>query len=107
MMLDRAGGHTGALEYQLRNSAPDAASASMFGVFRSAAPRQPRSRQPKSSATKTMKFGGVDAAAGSNAGAAAVAINSRLEIGIVSIIYSKAQTAWLPARFRIRRSGWL
>ena len=53
MIAERAGAQTGAFEYQLTKRAPEAASASMFGVFRSVAPRQPRSWQPRSSATIT------------------------------------------------------
>jgi hypothetical protein len=51
------GAQTGAAAYQFVKRAPEAASASMFGVFRSVAPHAPMSWQPKSSARKTMKFG--------------------------------------------------
>src|SRR5262249_2998012 len=77
MMADRAGAQTGALEYQLTKRAPDAAKASIWRVLRSVAPRQPRSWQPRSSATITMKFGRREGAAGRSAGAAAAAMNSR------------------------------
>src|SRR5258708_1367197 len=85
MMLERAGAQTGALEYQLTNRAPDAASASMWGVFRSVAPRQPRSWQPRSSATMRIKLGWRDTAAGSKAGAAPATINSRRVMGIALV----------------------
>src|SRR5258708_15506793 len=85
MMLERAGAQTGALEYQLTKRAADAASASMCGVFRSVAPRQPRSWQPRSSATMRIKLGRRDTAAGSKAGAAPAAINSRRVMGIVPV----------------------
>src|ERR1700675_3088871 len=87
MMAERAGAQTGALEYQLTKRAPDAASASMWGVFRSVAPRQPRSWQPRSSATITMKFGRRVAAAGRSAGATVAAMNSRREIAMFAQSY--------------------
>src|SRR5258708_18161129 len=92
MMLERAGAQTGALEYQLTNRAPDAASASMWGVFRSVAPRQPRSWQPRSSATIRIRLGRRDAAAGSKAGAAPAAINSRRGMGIVLVYGAELAT---------------
>src|SRR6266700_7065988 len=85
MMLERAGAQTGALEYQLTKRAPDAARASMCGVFRSVAPRQPRSWQPRSSATMRMKLGRRDTAAGRKAGAAPAAINSLRVMDIVLV----------------------
>src|SRR5688500_3490398 len=57
MSAARDGAQTGALEYQLVNRAPLDASSSMCGVFRSFAPRQPRSRPPWSSVMMTTKFG--------------------------------------------------
>src|SRR6266516_85132 len=103
MMLDRAGAQTGALEYQLTNRAPDAASASMWGVFKSVEPRQPRSWQPRSSATMRMKLGRRDAAAGRKAGAAPAAMNSRRVMGIFLVQHNpwgrhsggKPASSWL------------
>src|SRR5207249_3981310 len=46
-----------AAAYQLVKRAPEAASASMLGVFRSFAPHAPMSWQPRSSARKMTKFG--------------------------------------------------
>src|SRR5438309_929361 len=54
---DRDGAQTGAAAYQFVKRAPDWASASILGVFRSVAPHAPMSWQPKSSARKIMKFG--------------------------------------------------
>src|SRR5260370_27994734 len=82
IMLERAGAQTGALEYQLTNRAPDAASPTMWGVFRSVAPRQPGSWQPRSSATMSITLGWRDTAAGSDAGARAAPLNSRPAKGI-------------------------
>src|SRR5690349_1285941 len=53
----REGAHTGAAAYQFVKRAPEAASASMLGVLRSAAPQAPISWHPRSSARKRMKFG--------------------------------------------------
>src|SRR5712692_2908891 len=73
----RDGAHTGAAAYQLVNRVPPAASASMWGVFKSGAPQQPRSWQPRSSARKITTFGlRVCPAAFITA---APAINSRLD----------------------------
>src|SRR5215471_8170990 len=82
MMAERAGAQTGAFEYQFTNRAPDAASASICGVFRSVEPRHPRSWQPRSSATITMKFGWRDRTAGNSAGAAADTRKFRREMAI-------------------------
>src|SRR5689334_1674790 len=57
MSAAREGAQTGACAYQLLNRAPDELSASMCGVFKSAAPRQPRSWQPRSSARNKIIFG--------------------------------------------------
>lgn len=102
IMADRAGAQTGALEYQLMNRAPDAASASICGVFRSVAPRQPRSWQPRSSATITMKFGRREPAACRNAGAAVAAIKSRREIGICLNLPHRGRGANGPPCCRLR-----
>src|SRR6185503_16244575 len=98
MMLERDGAQTGAFEYQLTNRAPEAASASMWGVLRSAAPRQPRSWQPRSSATIRIKFGRPGAAAGSRAGAAPAAMNSRREMDMERIYRTRRRLAPRPRR---------
>src|SRR5260370_1155375 len=53
----REGAQTRAAAYQLVNRAPEVASASMWGVFRSVAPHAPISWQPRSSARKMTTFG--------------------------------------------------
>ena len=58
----RDGAQTGAAAYQLVKRTPPAASASMFGVFRSVAPHAPRSWQPRSSARKRTTLGRAGAA---------------------------------------------